>query len=1291
MKYLFFNRRKRSSNQKNISFLVFVIAFVLIMTICLNGIATANMNAVNPSINQVISTSTWQNMNSPSGNYTIDYDTDNITAAEVSDLADVIEDAYDWLINDWNLPDPMTGSQEPPIEVTVVHNTGYNGKAIADMGPPYDNKFAMEFWPAYVNQGFPADHEPLKVVGHEHLHLCQYVHPGIPPHNWIMEGQARMTQDKLSNWLDDADGTEAGSSYLLQSGNYLEGSHTSDLTTLSYDACLFWNYLLEQYGDEKTDPAYGYDFITSFWDTSVNPNTADEITMLENTLNVKGDGRNFKETFEDFSVANYAKDLDDTTVPSEWKYVDDDSGTGANYATVSKEVEPTPTLISGGSETDPAESIERWASKYYEVNIDPGVEVITVQFNQSTTNELFYALLCVDGDDLEYYYTVESQDFHRAIVNNNYDKMVVIVVGLENDVTNPANYAYAIEAGTPNVVIEYPQPTPATAQARVGPHDSPEKFVAIVNTYYRKTAPVHGFFTENFEAQVGGVDATVLSASDVYGKYFLQIQAPNQAADGLYNLRVDLVDSDGNTIDHDTEEQCVNYNDTYWDCMLSIDRSGSMATANKILAAKSAAKLFVDSFLSDDLMGVVAFDTTASVIHQLMKLTTSNRNNALTLIDGITTGAATSVGDGLLNSQNELYIRGIEDNPDHIILLTDGKENTAPMIADVLSNIVNNETIVHVITIGADAAYEDMQELAADTGGMYYYCFDPSSGDVPNDLAEMYRGITDTIRHLERFYHDRGTITTGMSSKTFNLDVTNDMDVVNFVVHYNASAKPTVQLRDPSSSSISVNFTDDVSGMGHSVWTIENPDVGTWAITISLGGGSSDLKYFVEGAAHTFVTMELLNPPNGMISQGWGNCEHIGSTIPFVISLTDNKVISGANVSLRVTPPGYKTNGDIFEFPLFDDGNHGDALANDGIYGTVYTATSEVGGYQYILNATGVNNDGRPFNRIQTGAFYMYESREKPDWDDDDLPNNWEEFWGLDPNDNTGDNGKNGDPDKDGLQNFDEFYWGTDPLNSDTDKGGEGDGSEVNFGTNPHDPRDDSILKFPGVRVFPGNQYVFFRLPNVSQYISANLQIFRSSSPIFNLGSPIYNSVYPTTFNDTGLINYQTYYYRFKAELSGTQTGLTREYKVIPKENVIDPEAGVVINGGNKTTESNLVNVEICVFQNDFLNRSANEPTQMRISEDPTELKDLPWVTYIEKFPRVLSSGAGIKTLYVQIRDNQTVPEVSPVMTAGIYYTGTEDVGPETTLTLFIIFIDLLVISVIFYKKKNKKFNFKYL
>jgi len=71
---------------------------------------------------------------------------------------------------------------------------------------------------------------------------------------------------------------------------------------------------------------------------------------------------------------------------------------------------------------------------------------------------------------------------------------------------------------------------------------------------------------------------------------------------------------------------------------------------------------------------------------------------------------------------------------------------------------------------------------------------------------------------------------------------------------------------------------------------------------------------------------------------------------------------------------------------------------------------------------------------------------EVTDTDEDGMSDDWEDQYGLNPNDPTD---AKGDIDGDGLTNLNEYTYGTDPTNKDTDGDGFLDGEEVSAGYNP--------------------------------------------------------------------------------------------------------------------------------------------------------------------------------------------------------------------------------------------------
>lgn len=123
--------------------------------------------------------------------------------------------------------------------------------------------------------------------------------------------------------------------------------------------------------------------------------------------------------------------------------------------------------------------------------------------------------------------------------------------------------------------------------------------------------------------------------------------------------------------------------------MIVLDRSGSMSgTAGdgkvKIDEARDAAELFT-SLMREDMgneAGLVSFATSAGPPEEsLGALDNAKKVAIIGDLPGITPGGSTSIGKGLEIARGEFALPG--DPPRSILLLTDGMENTGPLIADV--------------------------------------------------------------------------------------------------------------------------------------------------------------------------------------------------------------------------------------------------------------------------------------------------------------------------------------------------------------------------------------------------------------------------------------------------------------------------------------------------------------------------------------------------------------------------------------------------------------------------------
>jgi hypothetical protein len=168
------------------------------------------------------------------------------------------------------------------------------------------------------------------------------------------------------------------------------------------------------------------------------------------------------------------------------------------------------------------------------------------------------------------------------------------------------------------------------------------------------------------------------------------------------------------------------------DVVLVFDRSGSMslpdlAGGTKIEQARSAAALFVDLLRTDRAhrAGLVTFSTTAATPVLLAPIS-GNRDTLIGPppardggeIGAITPDAMTTIGGGLRLGRQQLTATTSANTP-AILLLTDGLQNTPPMIDEVEGEL--GPTRLCIIGFGTEGQLDGplLTRLARDHGGIY--------------------------------------------------------------------------------------------------------------------------------------------------------------------------------------------------------------------------------------------------------------------------------------------------------------------------------------------------------------------------------------------------------------------------------------------------------------------------------------------------------------------------------------------------------------------------------------------
>jgi len=540
------------------------------------------------------------------------------------------------------------------------------------------------------------------------------------------------------------------------------------------------------------------------------------------------------------------------------------------------------------------------------------------------------------------------------------------------------NFSAASLGSCPVRSLNILNPLQANA-VNAGDPSAPDKFMVRLSVGV-PTSYLPSLNATDFGVKVGPNNApSPLSGLAVGDEYWLVVQAPGQSIANYYNLTVTL------SALSDAETRAVYYLPrARVDEMLVIDSSGSMSETGKIVAAKNAARLYVDHTALDDKIGVAVFTTTAQTAYTLRTVTgatewdgAKNAINALT--DAPSPYWLTALGQGVQQGQNQLTASGAGDHDWAIVLMSDGLQNVAPYWDDatVKGVVVPTKTVVHTIALGPDADQALMSRIASETGGDYYYV--PLTGLVAqsaarpeaveavypstlaNRLADVYKATAETGARQQRLWEAVGTATVKQPVE-LAIPVPDGLPEGIFTANWAHSyAYVAVSLYDADGKLVDckaagVQCRTDPT---HVQWRIATPKPGTWRMVILAQETSTEYLAMLSG----------YSPIQMWLGFGLSRLDRtVRTPIPILVTLVDEKPIRGAVVTATIVGPNADLNQTL---PLYDDGKHNDGRDGDGVYGNLYTRTYLPGSYVVKAQAEGKSNSGDYFLRYRTGSFYV--------------------------------------------------------------------------------------------------------------------------------------------------------------------------------------------------------------------------------------------------------------------------------------------------------------------------------
>jgi hypothetical protein len=169
------------------------------------------------------------------------------------------------------------------------------------------------------------------------------------------------------------------------------------------------------------------------------------------------------------------------------------------------------------------------------------------------------------------------------------------------------------------------------------------------------------------------------------------------------------------------------------DVMFLIDKSGSMGQPiTKFDYAKLGAKSYVDDMKDPDQGAVIFFDTVAM---RLNPLSTDYPQIKVDIDSVLVPVGGTAIGTAINACWNDLVSDGDSNHIWVCILLTDGISNSGLDPITEAQNAAANGVVIYTIGLGADVDEVMLQNIAALTGGEYFFA------QTPEDLVGIYQQI----------------------------------------------------------------------------------------------------------------------------------------------------------------------------------------------------------------------------------------------------------------------------------------------------------------------------------------------------------------------------------------------------------------------------------------------------------------------------------------------------------------------------------------------------------------------
>lgn len=569
---------------------------------------------------------------------------------------------------------------------------------------------------------------------HEAFHLaqfCQYLPVAAGSHG---EGIARAIEDRVDAALDanlgnlyipefrEHLGFEGPQTVMDADGNIVGPRGRADaLDDQWYWSMPWWTYLFDRTaaaGD--SEPTLSWDTIDELYDLMTM--NATDVGAVEDLLATRG--TTFSDVFRRYGQALFA-----------YRYNPSDPALRFTDAEVTAQTGPLAGhTIRTGSPGLVTDTVTMNVRSNRHIEYRPSAACVAVTFEFDGNGQSYgWATLGVNNPNLVTRAENVGTTWSSTVLVGDLDRIAGVIT------STGSSGSVDVESGCTQPTVEVESPTTATP-AIVGQAADPDRVVARLDVDGPDGEPVQGLTADAFTVVLrrdgAELPATVVSAAQVQSDYWVLLDLPDEAAGAQNGLRYDLVARLGAA--EGAQAQSILYaEEPDRDLIVVTDQSGSMATDNKIEAARNAGELLVEELSDADQAGYVAFDDAASLRQPLANVAAGNHRDAVqTSIRNEVPDGQTSIGAGMGLAATEHDARRIAENTCAFVLLSDGAENADPRWADVAAQVADNGCPLHVVGLGSGANEPLLQQIAGSVpGGSYDY-----AGTGPNGAGRTMPG-----------------------------------------------------------------------------------------------------------------------------------------------------------------------------------------------------------------------------------------------------------------------------------------------------------------------------------------------------------------------------------------------------------------------------------------------------------------------------------------------------------------------------------------------------------------------